>query len=154
MATIIVGEFGVGVFGNDLDEPDAQDAREAILRETARRLLAKAEKLRRTAGTILRKAEAAEEAATACLPQEKGSCEYAQEYIRSWGDPDPVVPLCVNGCGYAFDPVELAFCGVKDFGDTEVLAQYIGSTADVTEWVNGNARKELVNLEEAMRAVA
>ena len=154
MATIIVGEFGVGVLGNDLDKPDAQDAREAELQETAERLLAKADRLRKTAQALLSKAEAAEEAAAACLPREERSREGVQEYVRLWGDPDPIVPLYINGHGYAFDPVELAFCGVKDFGDTDVLAQYIGSTADVTEWVNENARTELANLEKAMRAVA
>lgn len=139
METIIVKESGVVVFGDDLDGPDAQDAREAELRKTAEELLARAERLRKTAEKLLARAKAAEEATTAkeaaCLPQTE--CGYDE-----WGedpDPDPLVLLNVDERIYAFDPVELALCGVRDFDDTEVLGQYIGSSADVTERLARNA---------------
>lgn len=96
METIIVKESGVVVFGDDLDGPDAQDAREAELRKTAEELLAKAERLRKTAEKLLARAKAAEEAATAkeaaCLPQTDTERGYDE-----WGeDPDPLVLLNVD----------------------------------------------------------
>ena len=138
METIIVNESGVIVFGDDLDGPDAQDAREAELRKTAEELLAKAKRLRKTAEELLAKAKAAEEAATAkeaaCLPQADTERGYDE-----WGeDPDPLVLLNVDERIYAFDPVELELCGVQDF-DTEILGKYIGSSADVTERLARNA---------------
>ena len=135
METIIVKESGVVVFGDDLDGPDAQDAREAELRKTAEELLAKAERLRKTAEKLLARAKAAEEATAACLPRTDMGCEDIE-----WNpDPDPLVLLNVDERIYAFDPVELALCGVRDFDDTEILEQYIGSSADVTERLARNA---------------
>lgn len=133
METVIVDESGVIVFGDDLDKPDAQDAREAELQKTTEELLAKAKRLRTIAERLLAKAKAAEDAATKCLQRldmEK------DELDTKWGpDPDPIVPLIFKDRGYALDPVELALCGVRDFDDVEVLEQYIGSSADVTELV-------------------
>ena len=133
METIIVDESGIVVFGDDLDKPDAQDAREAELQKTAEELLAKAKRLRMVAKRLLAKAKAAEDAATECLPQldmEK------DELDTRWGpDPDPIVPLLFKGRVYALDPVELALCGVRDFDDVEILEQYVGSSADMTELI-------------------
>lgn len=57
-----------------------------------------------------------------------------------WGpDPEPIVTLWIGERGYAFDPVELALCGVRDFDDAETLEQCIGSSADVTESIVRNA---------------
>lgn len=135
METIIVNESGVIVFGDDLDGPDAQDAREDALHENTEKLLAKAKRLRITAEKLLAKAKAAEEAAAACLPRTDMECEDIE-----WNpDPDPLVLLSVGERVYAFDPVELALCGVRDLDDTEILEQYIGSSADVTERLARNA---------------
>ena len=133
METIVVDESGVTVFGDDLDKPDAQDAREDELRKTAEELLAKAKRLRTIAERLLAKAKAAEDAATECLPQLDMK---EDELDTRWGpDPDPIVPLLFKGHGYALDPVELALCGVRDFDDVEILEQYVGSSADMTELV-------------------
>ena len=138
METIIVKESDVVVFGDDLDGPDAQDARETALREDAEKLLTKAEKLRMAAEKLLAKAKAAEDAATECLKKldmgkEELDTLWNPELWEPDLDPEPVVSILFEGRGYALDPVELELCGVKDLDDVEVLEQYIGSSADVTE---------------------
>ena len=133
METIVVDDSGVTVFGDDLDKPDAQDAREDELLAKAKRLLAKAKRLRTIAKRLLAEAKAAEDAATECLPQLDMK---EDELDTRWGpDPDPMVLLFSKGHGYALDPVELALCGVRDFDDVEILEQYVGSSADVTELI-------------------
>ena len=136
--TVTVDESGVDVF-IDYEWRDGQDELEAELRKKAERLNAKAESLRKTAQALIEKARAAEKSAReaeamALRPDGSGMEE---EELDEPCDPEPIVLLGdIDEKGHvrdihAFDVVELWLCGVRDFGDHEILRQYIGSTAEV-----------------------
>ena len=117
-----------------------QDELEAELRKKAETLNAEAERLRKKAQELIEKAKVAEKSAKEALamamrPDGSGMDEKPDEPY----DPEPVVLLGdFDEKGrvkdiHAFDVVELWSCGVRDFGDYELLRQYIGSTAEVVK---------------------
>ena len=138
--TVTVDESGVDIFV-DYEWLDRQDELEAELRKKAERLNAEAQALRKKAQAILEKARAAEKSAREALAmamRPDGSGMDEEEPDEPY-DPEPVVLLGdFDEKGrvkdiHAFDVVELWLCGVRDFGDHEVLRQYIGSTAEVVK---------------------
>ena len=136
--TVTVEESGVDIFV-DYDMRDKWEEREAELRKEAERLNAEAERLRKKAQALIEKARVAEKSAREALamamqPDRSGMDE---EEPDEPCDPEPLVLLWdIDEKGrvkdiHAFDVVELWQCGVRDFGDHEILRQYIGSTAEV-----------------------
>lgn len=138
--TVTVKESGVDIFV-DYDMRDEQEEREAELRKKAERLNAEAEKLRKRAQALIEKARAAEKSAREALAmamRPDGSYTDEEEFDEPFDpDPEPLVLLWdIDEKGrvsdiHAFNVVELWQCGVRDFGDHEILRQYIGSTAEV-----------------------
>ena len=136
--TVTVEESGIDIFV-DYDMRDEQDEREAELRKKAERLNAEAERLRKKAQALVEKARIAEksarEALAMALRPDGGGMD--DEEPEEPCDPEPIVLLGdIDEKGHvhdfhAFDAVELWQCGVRDFGDHEILRQYIGSTAEV-----------------------
>ena len=138
--TVTVKESGIDVFV-DYDMRDEWEEREAELRKKAESLNAKAKKLRRAAKALIEKAQAAEKSAREALAmamRPDGSGMDEEEPDEPY-DPEPVVLLGdFDEKGrvkdiHTFDVVELWLCGVRDFGDHEILGQYIGSTAEVVK---------------------
>ena len=138
--TVTVDESGVDIFV-DYEWLDRQDELEAELRKKAERLNAEAQALRKKAQALLEKARAAEKSAREALAmamRPDGSGMDEEEPDEPY-DPEPVVLLGdFDEKGrvkdiHAFDVVELWLCGVRDFGDREVLSQFIGSTAEVVK---------------------
>ena len=138
--TVTVDESGVDIFV-DYEWLDRQDELEAELRKKAERLNAEAQALRKKAQALLEKARAAEKSAREALAmamRPDGSGMDEEEPDEPY-DPEPVVLLGdFDEKGrvkdiHAFDVVELWLCGVRDFGDREVLSQHIGSTAEVVK---------------------
>ena len=136
--TVTAEESGIDIFV-DYDMRDKWEEREAELRKKAERLNAKAERLRKNAQALIEKARVAEKSAREALamamrPDGSGMDE---EEPDEPCDPEPLTLLWdVDEKGrvkdiHAFDVVELWQCGVRDFGDHEILRQYIGSTAEV-----------------------
>ena len=85
MTHVIVNESGVNVFGDEIDGPDAYDARETEVVAKADKLRSKAAKLRKVAEAVLHKAKDAENEASTLL----------QEYCGVYGPlsyyPDPMI---------------------------------------------------------------
>ena len=137
--TVTVKESGIDIFV-DYDIQDEQEEREAELQKKAKRLNAEAERLRKKAQELIEKARVAEKSAREALAmalRPDGNCMDEEEFDEPFDpDPEPVVTIrASDGDIHVFDVVELWQCGVRDFGDYEVLEQYIGSTAEVTEHV-------------------
>lgn len=136
--TVTVEESGVDIF-IDYEWRDEWEEREAELRKKAERLNAEAERLRKKAQALIEKARVVEKSAREALAmamRPDGGSMDEKEPDEPY-DPEPVVLLGdIDEKGrvhdfHAFDAVELWLCGVKDFGDREILKQYIGSTAEV-----------------------
>ena len=134
--TVTVEESGIDIFV-DYDLRDEWEEREAELRKKAERLNAEAERLRKKAQALIEKARAAEKSAREALAMAMRPDGSGEEEPDEPCDPEPLVLLWdVDEKGrvkdiHAFDVVELWQCGVRDFGDHEILRQYIGSTAEV-----------------------
>lgn len=136
--TVTVEESGIDIFV-DYDMRDEYEEHEAELRKKAGRLNAEAERLRKKAQALIEKARVAEKSAreAVALAMRPDGSGIDDEEPEEPCDPEPVVLLGnIDEKGrvhdfHAFDAVELWLCGVKDFGDHEILRQYIGSTAEV-----------------------
>ena len=136
--TVTVEESGIDIF-IDFDMRDKWEEREAELRKKAERLNAEAERLRKKAQALIEKARVAEKSAREALamamrPDGDGMDEAEPDEPC---EPEPITLLWdVDEKGrvkdiHAFDVVELWQCGVRDFGDQEILRQDSGSTAEV-----------------------
>lgn len=107
---------------------DAYEAREAYERANRTRALIIARDLRNRAGRLLHHARELEAVAR------EQTCFDPWEGLNEVLSPDPVVAVKDEEGTYHFlDPVELALNGVHELGDTSMLLEYVGSSADVTD---------------------
>ena len=113
---------------------DAYEAREKQEQSNKARALVIARDLRKRAQKLIEHAKKLEVIASSRTEDDNldDHRELLVAYIDGEGMP-PEIPILVNGEYRYLDPAILEYYGVRDIGDEDILREYVGSSADVSE---------------------
>jgi hypothetical protein len=144
---VLVREDGECLVFDEVPSVDAYDAREAQHNADMLKARTVAQQLRRRAEKLVAHARRLEELAAEGAPWESDqNVMDPGELLECLLDPSPEVIMAQDALGgrHYLDLVTLAYCNA-DVEDPEIVQEYIGSSADITDRV----QEELALVDEA-----